>query len=159
MAAVAALVAIQPGLIGTGQNTVSNPLPAFSEAVVQSTMETTEPPRIAELQDNAATAQRATQAETAALEKREISAAETAEAVENGMAPAGAAMAGPRGTEMAAAEERRNTQADLESRRKADASRRRRAGPEEAERHARVVAVAIHHQFSGIGPIMHGVSQ
>ncbi len=162
MAAVAALVAIQPGLIGTGQNTVSNPLPAFSEAVVQSTKETTEPPRIAELQDNAATAQRATQAETAALEKREISAQETAEAVENGMAPAEAAMAGPRGTdatEMAAAGERRNTQADPEGRRKADASRRRRAGPEEAERHARVVAVAARRQFSSIVPIMHGVSQ
>jgi hypothetical protein len=139
VAGAATLVAIQQGLIGTG-TLVSKPLPSISEAAGRGAMEKAETRRKAE-------------AEAAAAEEGRRAVAEAVAAGERRDAQAQAV----------AAEARRIAQAEAAAepkrRRKAAAGRRGSAEPEEAERRGRVVAAAVLHQYSGSGPIMHGVSQ
>ena len=109
VAGIATLVAIQSGLIGTG-NPDSNPLPSVSEAVEQSPQEKTGTRRKAGAEAATAEGGREAQAEAAAPEVRGMAVAEAAAVGERRKAQAEAA-AEPKGRRKAEAGRRRSAEA------------------------------------------------
>ena len=152
VAALAILVAIQPGLISSGQNSVPVPLLSVSGAMEQIAAQNPDKIWNAETEDGAAGTQRGGQVEIAAAEEHGIVAHETTAGAESakGQAEVTAIQTSPTVVAQAiAAGEQRGAQTE------AAAATQARNRPDTGRRSREVVKAALR---AG-GPIMHGVSQ